>query len=142
MSCALMTAHTPCGRSECWQTKDMQSVKQERVGAHAKASYKYAKSANVFLRKRGLKYALCAAQGLRVEMSSPSAVHVTEPEMDSGAHFVELCAQRGIPLLFLQNIMVRMLPATCVSHVCCLLACAPCLPSCSASVLPAENPKS
>ena len=29
----------------------------------------------------------------------------------AGAHFVELCAQRGIPLLFLQNIMV-------CDHVC------------------------
>jgi antirestriction protein len=38
----------------------------------------------------------------------------------AGAHFVELCAQRGIPLLFLQNIMVR------------AVACAGRLPACDA----------
>lgn len=32
-----------------------------------------------------------------------------------GAHFIELCAQRQIPLLFLQNIMVSCSPALLLS---------------------------
>ena len=40
------------------------------------------------------------------------------PNPNAGAHFVELCAQRGVPLLFLQNIMVRdhVASITCLGH--------------------------
>ncbi len=38
-----------------------------------------------------------------------------EGVLGAGAHFIELCAQRQIPLLFLQNIMVGCPPAMLLS---------------------------